>query len=905
MSGISSSTGLISGLPIEDIINQLMTIEGRPKVMVESRNKELKAQQDALKDINSKLLTLKLTSAKLTLPTGFRQTKATTSNEAVVGVTSGAGAIKGNYAFTVSRLVQSQQTLSRGFADSEATPLSATGGTLTFERGEARLDSETMLSNLNGGAGVSRGMIRITDRSGASTVVDLRSVATIDDVIQKINSSTGVSVHAEADGDGLKISDLSGQTASNLIVADVGTSGTATSLGIAGNAAATTITGTKLNTVGLATQLAVLNDGTGIANKNGVPDFKVTVGGTDYNVNLDGAGTIGDVITRIETATSGAVTGSFTADGLGIKLTGPAGFSVASINSSGAAESLGIAGTGGGGSIDGSRLMAGMNSKLLRNLKGGAGVGLGTISIQNAAGATTNVDLSGAVSVSEVLSKINNAGAGVTASLNSAGNGLLITDNAAGAGSLVIGDVSGTAAVDLGLAGTHTGKKANGGNLQFRYVTEGTRLENLGVVKGKFNLTDSSGKTAAVDLSAASVQTIGDVISIINSRGLAINARINDNGDGILLEDTGPGVVKMAAVDAGATTAKSLNLAGEAANAGDDLNGSFERTIAVTATDTLKTVAQKITDANIGISASIISDGSSATPYRLSLGSKTEGSLGGFTFDDGGLGLDPTNLAKPQDAVVFYGSTDPAQALVITSKTNQLKSLIPGATIDLKSTSDQPVQVSIAKDTEAMATVMQEFVDAFNEVTKVISEVDAYDAETQERGILLGDSTVSTVRSQMFAKIINRNTDLSGQYRSLTQVGIKVGKEEQIEFDKEKFLAALEADPDAVEQLFKFKETEEDAEGKEQITAMGIGVAIDEMLKKLTDPEGAVQGRIDTIGAQMRQNDQRIEDLDDRLEIKRGILERQFAAMESALAEMQRQSSSLGVLGQMAASAGG
>src|SRR5690606_19161113 len=111
--------------------------------------------------------------------------------------------------------------------------------------------------------------------------------------------------------------------------------------------------------------------------------------------------------------------------------------------------------------------------------------------------------------------------------------------------------------------------------------------------------------------------------------------------------------------------------------------------------DTLQDVATKIQEADIGIAASVISDGSAGTPYRLSLSAKEAGTDGAFVFDDGGLGFNATTLAEAQDAVVFYGSSDPANALVITSTTNTAKGLIPGVTIDLKATSDEPVQVTV------------------------------------------------------------------------------------------------------------------------------------------------------------------------------------------------------------------
>ena len=70
-------------------------------------------------------------------------------------------------------------------------------GTLRLRFG-GFVDKGMDLSLLNGGAGVERGQIRITDRSGASEVIDLRSALTIDDVVEAINSSDKIDVRGRS-----------------------------------------------------------------------------------------------------------------------------------------------------------------------------------------------------------------------------------------------------------------------------------------------------------------------------------------------------------------------------------------------------------------------------------------------------------------------------------------------------------------------------------------------------------------------------------------------------------------------------------------------------------------------------------------------------------------------------------
>lgn len=1050
MGQITTGTGLISGLDIQGIVSQLIAIDARPRNLVQSRNEVLKSQQVAFQELNAKLLSLKNSTGSLSKASGFSGTTATSSDESVLSVSSGTGATPGTYSFIVNRLVSAQQSITRGFQDQSSTPITATPTTLTFDRGEARLDSETRVAQLNGGAGLSRGYIRITDRSGATALVDLTAVVSVEDVTNKINSATGVNVIAQIDGDRLSLTDASGGLG-ELSVSNVGLTGTAASIGLLGAASLdgdgdnAVLTGAVINRVGQDTLLATLNDGKGVRTQGGSDLTITTGGGSTYVVNLSDKLTLGEVFDAIDTATGGEVTAQANADGSGIQLVdntgGGAGFTIGSGNGSNALADLGLvpgtADTDADGIIGGERILASINSKLIKSLLGGNGIGgitgegqvpvdsstlltdilqgagaspnaggnydfriydrnggiynfninalntlgdltnsintntagnvtaaivdrklvltdntggtgnfqvvngiggattataLGieinaavstvtgvdldpqgtptvgaSLAITNSAGGGGAVDLSGARSVSDILDAINAASLGVTATLNRAGNGLVLTDNAGGTGDLTVADSVGNVAAQLGLAGTFTDGLADTGDLDYAYVNGGTRLDDLGIERGKFKIRDSAGATYTIDLTQGNETTIKDVLDEINSKNPAtLFARVNDSGDGIYIEDLGPGVSAIEITEEGSTTARDLGILGTATNPGDDIDASFETTIDVTASDTLTTLRNKINDANIGISASIINDGSPGAPFRLSLSSEKAGTDGAFVFDDGLLDLKTTTLSRAQDAVVFYGGNDPSTSIVIESKSNTLSSVIPGADISLLNISDQPVRVTIGLDDESIIGNASKLVTAFNGVIDTINKYDSYDAETEERGLLLGDSTVARVRSALYNAVINPNRELTGQFTSLAQIGIKIGTGAKLEFDQDKFSQALQTDRDAVEALLTLEQFTVDpttGEDTETIAAQGVGVELNKLMTRLTDDiDGVVKSQLDVLDRQVRQNEQRIEELNERLDSKRDRLNAQFIAMEQALARLQDQSSALTQLSQLAAS---
>lgn len=1070
MGQITSSVGLISGLNTADIIDQLIAVESRPKNVITNRNTVLEAQQGAYQQVNATLLGLRSAATRLATDAAFIETTAASSDETVATVSSGPGAAVGTYGLTVRQLVGSQQTVSRGFANDSTDPVATEGGRLTFNRGGARLEVETLLSELNGGEGVRRGFIRVTDRAGDTAVVDLSSAVSIDDVVDTLNRTTGVNVNARIEGGGLRITDATGRSEAALRVQEVGEGHTAEDLGLLAAAAGDTLTGDAVRRLGRDTRTGTLNDGNGIA--GGVAnDIEVTVaGGGTYALNLNGDFSLGDLADRIREETDGDLTLTTRDDGLGLRLIdntgGGAGFTVTAVGDATAGVDLGLIGDDGDGDgqIDGGRAIAGINTRLLTNLNGGRGLvafggesftplaadtaladlldGAGlttdgtagadlqlelrnradplpvvggpppidvdldglttvqdlidavdtatggdltlaldgqtlvatdntggsktlvirsasggavaeelglavdaevsqvrgtdlnpagvvldsaTITITNSAGTTGGVNLAGVETVDELVNRINDAGLGVEASLNAAETGLRIEDTAGGLGALEIadavtpfipptpddpgtpgidesdpgdpgGDPAGVLAAQLGLLGTHDDGVVDGGPLGFQFFSEGSRLDALGIARGQFNIRDSDGRSATVDLTQGNEQTVADVIAEINSRGLAITARVNDGGDGILIEDLGAGAVDIEITEEGSTTARDLGLLGTFA-AGQDIDGASSVDIEITATDTLKSIATKINDANVGVDAAVINDGTPGGGFRLNLSSDKAGRGGAFTLDDFGLGLEVRNLAEAKDAVVFLGGDDPADALLVESGSNTLAGLIPGATISLLTTSDAAIQIAIGDDRAAVTGAVDSFVGSFNTLIDKINEFDSYNADTQERGLLLGDPAVARVRTAIYNAVTGRNVGLSGQFNGLSQVGVTVGSGAKLSLDADKLRAALEADPDGVRDLFAFEQLAVDPETGEEtdeVLAQGVGREIDKLLENLTDSEnGAIERQVEILNRQLELNRGRIESIDETIADKRARLEKEFVDLERTLADLQDQQSAI------------
>lgn len=215
-------------------------------------------------------------------------------------------------------------------------------------------------------------------------------------------------------------------------------------------------------------------------------------------------------------------------------------------------------------------------------------------------------------------------------------------------------------------------------------------------------------------------------------------------------------------------------------------SGGAPITIDVTATDTVATLAAKINSANAGVVATSFNDG---TGDRLLLSSKDTGVAAGFrlkTTDTGdgnntdNLGL--SRLAYDPGAGAFgmasvgipVQNAQDAKArlngLAITSGSNTLASNIPGVTIKLAATTTTSVVMSISEDVTPGVKNVNDFVTAYNALSKSLAELTKYDAATNKAGIFQGDASVVALQSVLRNVVGSSSLGLSSQ--RLADVGI-------------------------------------------------------------------------------------------------------------------------------------
>src|SRR4051812_48918853 len=407
--GVSTSIGPVSGIDYGKLITGLIGLEQKPIDDITTRLGKLDKQNTALLGLSTLLTGVKVAAANFTSSAVFRAASATSANPSILGASAGVGTATGNYSFNVQRLASASQQVSQGFADSSTNPLGFSGN-IKLQLGGGRLDDVAKLSTLNGGSGVARGSIRITDGSGATALVDLSHAVDITDVVNTLNPAPSVNISAKIDGDRLALTDNTGG-AGALTVTNAGGTSTATDLGLTIPSVAHVLTGSSLTNLKATTTLASLNDGNGVRTAGILTDFSIPGAAGTVSVSLNGAKTIGDLISKITTAgQASGLSAAVSADGHGITLsdTGGGPLSVAALNNSLAANDLGIAGTG-TGTLVGQRIASSLQGPLINNLNGGwqnqAGElapQFGTLTIN-----AQTIDLSAARTLDDVIKTLN------------------------------------------------------------------------------------------------------------------------------------------------------------------------------------------------------------------------------------------------------------------------------------------------------------------------------------------------------------------------------------------------------------------------------------------------------------------------------------------------------------------
>ena len=241
-------------------------------------------------------------------------------------------------------------------------------------------------------------------------------------------------------------------------------------------------------------------------------------------------------------------------------------------------------------------------------------------------------------------------------------------------------------------------------------------------------------------------------------------------------------------------------------------SGSATTSITIdSSNNSLSGIRDAINEADIGVSVSIVNDGSDS-PYRLVLTSTENG-------EDGSIKISVSGDAALSDMLAHDPSDDAGQALTETvtaqnaefeldgiamSKgSNTVTDAVEGLALNLLETNvDSPVTISVSQNTSSVTASVNSFVSAYNTITNLLDSATAYDAETETAALFTGDSTIRAIQTQIRNILNTPVSGGAGIYTMLADIGVSIDAEGTMSVDSDELESALSENFSDIAALF-------------------------------------------------------------------------------------------------------
>lgn len=340
--------------------------------------------------------------------------------------------------------------------------------------------------------------------------------------------------------------------------------------------------------------------------------------------------------------------------------------------------------------------------------------------------------------------------------------------------------LSGTSPTTQALAAaniTFTGKAANG-NLRF-FAADGSDITVTETV-------DGDGVTGGLHTGAAAPNKGSTATA---SAGVSLTSA---DGTSILVGGSNPALAGLSAGTQGSYIGANF--------AQDGAQASGSVTLAA-GDQSLAGIRDAINKANMGVTASIVSDGGD-NPYHLVITSNKTGASSSMKIAvsgaDGGtadpaiaalLGYDPGGAQALTQTSAAQSTQLSVNGIQVSSNSLDVTGAVEGLTINVKDTGNTTLNVT--RDTGSVTSAISGFVKAYNTLNSTIASLTAYNADTKSGAALQGDATVRGIQSQLRAQLGKAVQGLGGGLTTLSQVGIAFQKDGSLALDSSKLSKAM------------------------------------------------------------------------------------------------------------------
>lgn len=227
--------------------------------------------------------------------------------------------------------------------------------------------------------------------------------------------------------------------------------------------------------------------------------------------------------------------------------------------------------------------------------------------------------------------------------------------------------------------------------------------------------------------------------------------------------------------------------------------------------NSLQGISDAINAANIGVTATIISDGSS-TPSRLVLTSKETGETSSMKITVSGdtalqnlLGYDPAGTQNLTQSSAAQNTLLNVNGTAITAATTKVEEAIQGVTLNVSKIG--ATSLTITQDTNAVQNSVNAFVKAYNDLNTTLGKLTAYTpagkaGDPGQGAALFGESSVRTIQDQIRTTLSSSLAGLSNSNLNLPQIGVGFDKDGTMTVDSDKLGKALKNNFNDIAGLF-------------------------------------------------------------------------------------------------------
>jgi flagellar hook-associated protein 2 len=311
--------------------------------------------------------------------------------------------------------------------------------------------------------------------------------------------------------------------------------------------------------------------------------------------------------------------------------------------------------------------------------------------------------------------------------------------------------------------------------------------------------------------------------------------------------------------------------------------------------DTLSKIAEKINGANAGVTATVLRD---ASGERLLMRSNSTGEAQGFRIqvDEGGVpadNLDNSGLSRlafdPANgnfgmAANGYQKALNTQATIngvaVSSANSTLADAVPGVTLEFGAVTTAPVTVKVAADTTTMKKNIQDFMAAYNSLSKTLTDATKYDEASKTGGVMQGDSVVVGLQNAL--RSLLGSSSVGSTFSRLADIGLDVKRGGLMTLNSSKLDTALK-DLGNLQALFTADNT--------GTANDGFGLKIQSFADGLLATGGTVTNKSDALQNALKSNSKEQDKVNQRALLMEKRLRAQYSALDGQMAGLSSLSS--------------